>query len=129
MAENFGKTPTFDGGYDGVSGFWLKLYGVSICDTSRMCLLVGYLGCMCLGFYCWHVATTGSFMLSRKGSVVDYLAGEDDDSGGGGPAAPIRRSTQSKPTSKNNAGKRTASVSWSGGVKPVDDDDEWIKME
>ncbi len=125
MAEDFGKTPTFDGGYDGVNGFWLKLYGISICDTSRTCLLVGYLGCICLGFYCWHVITTGSFMLSRKGSVVEYLAGESDS---GAPAASNQKPASSKPANKS-AGKRAASVRWSGGAKPADDDDDWVKME
>ena len=128
MAEEPGRAaPRWDGGYDGVKGFWLNVYGVSVCDTSRMCLLIGYLGCMCMGFYCWHVVTTGSFMLSTKGSVVDYLVGGDD---GGDEAASATRSRKSTPsTARKGAGKRVASVGWSDGAKPVDSDDEWVKME
>ena len=126
MAEEPART--WEGGYDGVKGFWLNVYGVTVCDSSRMCLVVGYLGCMCVGFYCWHVVTTGSFMLSTKGSVVDYLAGGDDDSDARTPATRARKATPSI-AARKGAGKRVTSVGLSDGEKPVDRDDEWVKME
>ena len=131
MAENFGQVPPFDGGYDGVNGFWVKVYGVSVCDTSRMCFIMVYLATMCVGFYCWHVVTTGSFKLSTKGSVVDYLVGGDASSDQVAPAASAKpkKATPSRLPSRKDTGKRVASVGWSGGIKPADDDDDWVKME
>lgn len=128
MAEDFGQTPAFDGGYDGVKGFWVKVYGVNVCDSSRMCLLVAYLGCLCVGLYGWHVVTTGSFMLSTKGSVMDTLFGGDGNSDGGAPAASNASPTARNPTRKTT-GNKVSSVKWSGGRKPADDDDDWVKME
>jgi hypothetical protein len=134
MAENFGQTPLLDGGYDGAKGFWIKAYGFSVCDNTRWCIIVIYLLCCCIGFYTWHVATTGSLMPTTKGSIVEKLAGatssvpvsEKQPAPAPAPApAPTRKA----------AGKRVASVKWSRGGTPAaggdaaDDDDEWVKMD
>jgi hypothetical protein len=134
MAENFGQTPLLDGGYDGAKGFWIKAYGFSVCDNTRWCIVVIYLLCCCIGFYTWHVATTGSLMPTTKGSIVEKLAGatssvpvsEKQPAPAPAPApAPTRKA----------AGKRVASVKWSRGGTPAaggdaaDDDDEWVKMD
>ena len=77
--EAFGTTPLFDGGYDGFKGFWAKVYGVNVCDSTKMCFVIFYMTACCVGLYAYHVVTTGSFMPPTSGTLMSKIVGDEGD--------------------------------------------------